>query len=118
MTLDFRAKDAVILVTGDGMGQTDQELGHKLLKTYFHLLGEAEIHPGAICFYAAGVKMAVDGSPVLEELKVLENAGVPIILCGTCLNHYQLGEKIAVGIQGGMTDIIEAQFRADKVITL
>lgn len=118
MTLDFRAKDAVILVTGDGMGQTDQELGHKLLKTYFHLLGEAEIYPGAICFYAAGVKMAVDGSPVLEELQVLENAGVPIILCGTCLNHYQLGEKIAVGLRGGMTDIIEAQFRADKVITL
>ena len=41
-----------------------------------------------------------------------------LIICGTCLNHYNLADKVQVGVVGGMTDIIEAQWRADKVITL
>ncbi len=58
------------------------------------------------------------GSPVLEVLRALENKGVTLTICSTCLNHYGLADQVAVGIAGGMTDIIEAQWRANKVITL
>ena len=71
-----------------------------------------------ICFYTEGVKLAVSGSPVLDQLKALEEKGVHLILCGTCLEHYNLTDKVQVGIMGGMTDIIEAQFRASKVISI
>ena len=71
-----------------------------------------------ICFYTDGVKLAVTGSPVLDQLREFESKGVHIILCSTCLAHYSLTDQVQVGIVGGMTDIIEAQFRASKVISI
>ena len=55
---------------------------------------------------------------MLEALQSLEARGVRLILCGTCLNWFGLTDRLRVGIVGGMTDIIEAQRLADKVITL
>ncbi|MFN8453533.1 MAG: DsrE family protein [Anaerolineae bacterium] len=108
----------VLLVTNDGMGHSTIELQHKLIGTYLHLLDESNLLPSAICFYTDGVKLVVDGSPVLEQLKSLEAKGVHLIICRTCLNYFSLEERVQVGIVGGMPDIIEAQWRADKVITL
>jgi sulfur relay (sulfurtransferase) complex TusBCD TusD component (DsrE family) len=108
----------VLLITNDGMGSADLELQHKLMGTYFRLLDESNLLPAAICFYTDGVKLVVEGSPVIEVLKSLEARGVHLIICSTCLNHFGLADQVQVGIVGGMTDIIEAQWRADKVITL
>ena len=107
-----------ILVTNNGMGKSDQELQHKLIKTYLTLLNKNDYLPSVIAFYTDGVKLLVSGSPVLEELEALEAKGVRLIACGTCLNHFGLQDDLQVGLQGGMTDIIEAQWRAEKVITL
>ncbi|SRR5690554_5289566 len=115
---DTPTHDTVILVTNDGMGHAEPELRHRLAKTYFGLLAEHDLLPAAICFYTEGVKLAVEGSPVLEELRALEAKGVRLVLCSTCLNYFDLAGQVAVGIVGGMTDIIDAQWRADKVITL
>ena len=111
-------KGLLLMVTSDGMGQSDAELRHKLITTYFKLLTENDVLPGAICFYTEGVRLVVEGSPVIEELKDLEARGVPLIVCQTCLNYYGLTGKELVGIVGGMTDIIAAQWKADKVITI
>lgn len=108
----------VLLVTNDGMGRSTVELQHKLISTYLRLLDENNMLPAAICFYTDGVKLVVEGSPVLEQLKSLEAKGVHLIICSTCLNYYGLEERVQVGVVGGMPDIIEAQWRADKVITL
>lgn len=108
----------VILVTNDGMGRSTVELQHKLIGTYLRLLDESNTLPAAICFYTDGVKLVVEGSPILEQLKSLEAQGVHLIICSTCLNYLGLDERVQVGIVGGMTDIIEAQWRASKVITL
>jgi hypothetical protein len=112
------ASDTVILITRNGMGEADQILQHKLIGTYLKLLDEHDILPGAICFYAEGVHLAVEGSPVLEPLRSLEDKGVHLILCSTCLNYYSLMDKVKLGIVGGMGDILEAQSHASKVITL
>lgn len=109
----------VLLVTRDGMGSTaDTDLMHRLAKTYFGLLAEHDMLPAAICFYTDGVKLVCEGSPVLDELRALEAKGVRLVICSTCLNAFDLKERVAVGIVGGMTDIIDAQWRAEKVITL
>jgi hypothetical protein len=110
--------ETVILITRDGMGQADPELQHRLITTYLRLLDENNLLPAAICFYTEGVKLAVSGSPVLESLRSLEAKGVRLILCSTCLGFYHLADQVQVGIPGGMTDIIEAQRRALKVLTL
>ncbi len=108
----------VILIRSDGMGQADPGLKHRLAKTYFALLGEHDLLPAAICFYTDGVRLACEGSPVLEELRTLEDKGVRLVLCSTCLSYFELTEQVRVGVVGGMADIIDAQWRADKVITL
>ncbi len=116
---DSQPKPAtVILVTRNGMGHADPELQHKLITTYFKLLDDSDTLPAAICFYAEGVKLVTPGSPVIDTLKALEVKGVHLVICNTCLNFYGLQEQVQVGIVGGMTDIIEAQWRAAKVITL
>jgi hypothetical protein len=110
--------DTVILITRNGMGEADQVLQHKLIGTYLNLLVENKFLPGAICFYTEGVFLAAEGSPVLTTLQTLEELGVHLILCSTCVNYYELSEKLRVGIVGGMVDILEAQQRATKVITI
>jgi len=110
--------ETVILVTHNGLGNAEPELQLKLASTYFKLLDENNILPAVICFYTEGVKLVVEGSPVLDSLRSLSAKGVRLILCSTCLNYYNLIEKIEVGIVGGMSDIIEAQRLAVKVISI
>jgi selenium metabolism protein YedF len=113
-----KMKNTIILITNNGMGNADEQLQHTLLTKYLELLLHNDNLPAAICFYTAGVKLVCEGSPVIEQLHSLEQKGVRLIVCSTCLNYYGLNEKVKVGIVGGLGDIIEAQTKADKVITL
>ena len=110
--------DTVILVTRNGMGDAEPALQQKLVTTYFKLLDENNILPAVVCFYTDGVKLTVEGSPVLASLQSLETKGVRLILCSTCLDYFGLADKVQVGIVGGMTDILEAQRLAGKVISI
>lgn len=110
--------DTVILITRNGMGDAEPALQQKLVTTYFKLLDENNILPAVLCFYANGVKLVVEGSPVLDSLQSLESKGVRLVLCSTCLDYYGLAYKVQVGIVGGMTDILEAQRMAGKVISI
>ena len=118
MVTSTQKPSILVMITNDGMGKGDPELQYKLIKTYFRLLDESDTLPAVICFYTDGVKLMVEDSPLIEQLKALEAKGVHLILCSTCLNHYGLPDKVQVGIIGGMTDLIEAQWQADKVIPL
>ena len=118
MTEREDGKSVLLQVIHDGMGAGDLALQHTLLRKYLLLLQENTILPGAICFYTSGVRMVVEGSPVLDVLQSLEAQGVRLIVCKTCLDNYGLLEKVRVGIVGGMGDIIAAQWLADKVISL
>ena len=112
-------QNTILICTKFGMGQTElPELGIKLIQKYFTLLNESNSLPEVICFYTDGVKLVTTGSPVLESLKQMEASGIRLIVCSTCLDAMQLTDQVQVGIVGGMTDIIEAQIRAEKVITL
>ncbi len=112
-------KNTVILCTRFGMGQTNlSDLSAKLIQKYFSLLLEGDQLPSVICFYTDGVKLVTSGSPVLEQLKQIEAKGTRLIICSTCLEAMGLTEDVQVGIVGGMPDIIEAQVKAEKVITI
>ncbi len=112
-------KNTTILFTKFGMGQTDHpELGMKLIQKYLSLLLESNELPPVMCFYTDGVKLVTTGSPVIEQLKQMEAKGVRLVVCSTCLDMLGLADQVQVGIVGGMTDIIEAQIKADKVITI
>ena len=67
--------ETVILITRDGMGEANSELQQKLITTYLKLLVENNILPAAICLYTDGVRLAVTGSHVIEQLKSLKGQG-------------------------------------------
>jgi sulfur relay (sulfurtransferase) complex TusBCD TusD component (DsrE family) len=85
---------------------------------FLGLLTENGSLPSQILFYTDGVKLACQGSPVIEQLKTLETKGVELVLCKTCVDYFGLANQVAVGIVGGMPDIIEAMSKAAKVISL
>ncbi len=108
--------DTVLLITNYGMGNSTENLQLTLLEKYLKLILAANTLPNSICFYTEGVRCVGENSPLLPQLKALDARGVRLIVCNTCLNS--LGVTAAVGIVGGMPDIIEAQMSAKKVITL
>ena len=118
MSASSKQYSTAILITRNGMGHAVSELQQKLITTYLTMLNENDMLPGAICFYADGVKLVVEGSPVLDVLKSLEAKGVRLIVCNTCLKYYGLIDDTQVGIVGGMHDIIEVQWHAKKVIAI
>lgn len=118
MSNETSFSNTILQLTREGMGSAETALQHKLLDTYLRLLMENNSLPAAICFYTDGVKLVVEGSPLIERFSEIEQKGVRLIICSTCINYFGLSEKVRVGIVGGMTDILEAQINASKVITL
>ncbi len=118
MPSDNKDRATVIVVARDGMGEAPAELRHRLLKSYLTLLVKNGMLPRVICFYASGVHMVAEDSPVLVELRELEALGVGLVACSTCVSFYGLAERVRAGVVGAMGDILEAQWTADHVITL
>lgn len=110
--------NTLIQIDKNGMGNGNLELGQILISNYLKLSLTNQQLPKIITFYNSGVKLTCADSPVLDSLKEMEKAGVKMIICKTCLNFYKLGDKVEVGIQGTMQDIITLQADASKVINL
>ena len=109
----------VLLVPSETMGRGEhEELGSILVRGFFHTLGELDKRPDTLIFLNSGVKLVVEGSPVLEDLQTLQNEGVEILACGTCLGYYELKEKLAVGEVSNMYTIAETLLGAGRLITL
>ena len=108
----------VVAISSDRMGRGDDQLGAVLLRSFLHTLGEASPAPDTLIFFNSGVELAVEESPVLEDLHRLEARGVKILLCGTCLGHFELRDKVAVGEISNMYAITETMLDAGRVINL
>lgn len=106
----------VIAINKEGMGQGDPVLSKKLLSAFFFALTKQDVLPSVILFYNHGAYYTCQDSPLLEDLKLLEEKGVKILTCGTCLDFYGLKEKLVVGGVSNMYEIVETMAMADKVI--
>jgi selenium metabolism protein YedF len=108
----------VLVVSADIMGRGDTELGNILVRGFIHTLGEVEPRPQTIIFFNSGVKLACEGSPVLDDLCALEADGIEMLVCGTCLDYFELGEKLSAGQVSNMYDIAETMLNAGKLVNL
>ena len=109
-------KVTVAVISSNVMGNGDDELGKILIKGFIYALSQMETHPDTILFYNGGAKLTTEDSESLEDLKKMEEEGVEILTCGTCLKHYGLMEKLMVGKVTDMYTIAERMTGADKVI--
>ena len=108
----------VFVFTRNGMGGAPEGLQQTLVAKFLSLAAQAEEKPAKILFYTEGVKLVCEGSPVLQWLRILEDAGVELIVCSTCLEYFGLIDKVRVGKVGGMPGILAALQEADKVVSL
>jgi intracellular sulfur oxidation DsrE/DsrF family protein len=85
---------------------------------FLHAAEAYPAKPSAICFYTEGVKLVCEDSSVIPSLQLLQGMGVRLVVCGTCLEYFNLRERVAVGEVGGMNDIAGLLLGADHVVTV
>lgn len=108
--------DAIVVVSSDRMGSGNDELGKVLIKGFIFAVTQLDVLPRKMLFYNGGATLTTEGSDSLEDLKSLEAQGVEILTCGTCLDYYQLKDKLAVGTVTNMYSIVEAMAETGKII--
>ena len=113
-----RPKDSVLLISSERVGSPDESLGRMLMKKLLYSLTETEQRPTAIVIVSSGVRIAVDNSESLEALRVLEGAGVDIMVCGASVEFLKLKGKIAVGRVCDMYQIVERLLSASKTLSI
>ncbi|MBW1709775.1 MAG: sulfurtransferase-like selenium metabolism protein YedF [Deltaproteobacteria bacterium] len=106
-----------VKISNQFMGHGSEELGRILMKAFIKTLSDATFKPKKLVFYNSGVHLTAEDSEHLEVLKDLEKSGVEILVCGTCLDYYQIKGKLAVGRVSNMFEIIETLSGADRVIS-
>ena len=117
-TKDSQQDNPVILISTSLLGQGSDELGAMLMRNFIYTLTKRDDLPGAIVFMNSGVKLTIANSPALDELLELEGKGVQLLVCGTCLDYYQLKEVHKAGQVSNMYDISDLLLAADRVVTL
>lgn len=108
----------VIMITTDRIGHGDDILGAKLMASFLKTLPEMGKNLWRLILLNNGVKLAIEGADTLSSLKDLEAQGITILVCGTCLTHFELLEKKRVGETTNMLDVITALQMAEKVINI
>ena len=108
----------MVMVTSRAMGQGDDILGVKLMESFLKTLKEMGDDLWRLVFVNGGVELTIRDSRIVEDLKALEDEGIRIMVCGTCLTHFDLLKEKAVGETTNMLDIVTAMQLAHKVITL
>lgn len=108
----------VVLVTSDRLGTGDDRLGQILMRAFLNTLWDHQPRPSRLMFINSGVRLAVEGSEVLDTLHLLERDGVRVFSCGTCLDYYGIKDKLKVGAVTNMYDTVASLMAAEKVIRI
>jgi selenium metabolism protein YedF len=108
----------VLVIASDTVGSGSDELGGILMRAFMPTLLEIEPRPDTIILMNNGVKLVVSDSPVLEDLQALVDEGVEILVCGTCLNYFDLTDKVAAGEISNAYTIAETLLRAGRTVRL
>ena len=108
--------EKVVVIKSEFMGDGDKELGKVLIKGFIYALSQQDELPQTMLFYNGGAKITSEGSESIEDLKALEEKGVKIFTCGTCLNYYGLTEKLCVGEATNMYEITKKMTEASLIV--
>jgi hypothetical protein len=94
----------------------DIAFGEEMLDKFLHTMEREELRPFAICLYTDGVRLACDGSPTLLGLELLSGLGVKVLLCGSCVERFELTDRVKVGEIATMKDIVTILSSASRVL--
>nr|WP_312576683.1 sulfurtransferase-like selenium metabolism protein YedF [Sedimentibacter sp.] len=102
----------------DKLGSGSEKLGKILMKGFIYTITETKPYPNFLIFLNSGVKLTTEGSESIDDLKKLEDAGVKIVSCGTCLDFFDIKSKLLVGQVSNMYDIVETITNSDNAVMI
>ncbi|MBU2536596.1 MAG: sulfurtransferase-like selenium metabolism protein YedF [Chloroflexi bacterium] len=105
----------VILVQSETLGRGEEQLGSMLMASFLRLLGESDKKPSTLIFWNTGVRLVCEGSKVLDYVKRIAETGVEILACTTCLEYFDLIDKLAVGKPTTMVNSIQSMLNYDVI---
>ncbi len=108
--------DFLLILDGSGLGQSEPDLGEKLMKAFLNTLYESGTLPAKIICMASGIFLTTEGSPVLDILKKFAQEGSLILSCQTCLEYYGRKEKLRVGAPTTMKDTVASMLTFRKIL--
>lgn len=107
-----------IIINSESIGRGDDDLGRKIMGSFLRKLSVEHNKPDLIVFFNSGVKLVAEGSPVLDGIDLLRQAGIPLLACGTCVNFYDLADTIDPELISDMRIILSKLMSSDTVITI
>lgn len=111
-------KDLTIAIASNQMGSGEEELGHILMKSFIYTIRETKPLPRSIVLFNSGVKIACQESQIVDDLKAMAEIGVEILVCGTCLDYYNLKDELKVGEIANMYSIYEEMRNANNTLNI
>ncbi|RDY23441.1 sulfurtransferase-like selenium metabolism protein YedF [Romboutsia maritimum] len=111
-------EDKCIFISSDKMGKGNDELGNVLIRGFIYTLTESKPYPKSILLVNGGVRLSTENEDTIENLKILEEAGVEILSCGTCLDYYGVKEKLQVGSVTNMYTIVDTMKNSSQTISI
>ena len=108
-------KSKHILIQSEGLGVGDEQLGKLLMANFLRLLAEKAEKPKSMIFWNTGVNLVCEGSQALNHIQALESKGVEILACTTCLEYFDLDDKLSVGKPTTMMKSIESMFDGEFI---
>lgn len=113
-----KLEDKCIFISSDKIGNGNDELGAVLMKGFIYTLTESKPYPKSILLVNSGVKLSTENYDTVENLKILEAAGVEILSCGTCLDYYGLKESLNLGSVTNMYTIVDIMKNSLQTISI
>ncbi|MCL2827392.1 MAG: sulfurtransferase-like selenium metabolism protein YedF [Oscillospiraceae bacterium] len=100
------------------MGQGSEALGEILIKGFLYTLSQLDMPPRSLLFFNGGVKLVLSDSNALVDLQALADKGTQILICGTCVDYYDIRDRLGVGEIANMLEIVQEMARAQRLIQL
>ena len=113
-----KLEDKCIFISSDKIGNGNDELGAVLMKGFIYTLTESKPYPKSILLVNSGVKLSTENYDTIENLKILVEAGVEILSCGTCLDYYGLKESLKLGSVTNMYTIVDIMKNSLQTISI
>ncbi|HNZ82502.1 MAG TPA: sulfurtransferase-like selenium metabolism protein YedF [Sedimentibacter sp.] len=115
---EIKNKNAGYFITSDKLGKGSDDLGRILMKSFLYTLSETKPYPDFLIFLNSGVKLTTEGSESVDDLMKLKEGGVKIVSCGTCLDFFEIKDKLRVGSISNMYDIVDMISSSTNTITI
>ena len=107
-----------VFCTENRIGSAENELGHNLIQMYFYTLTQMDTPPSVVAFMNEGVELVCQPGQIVDSLKALMEKGTRVVVCGTCLNYYDLSDKALCGTVSNMYEILEAVTACGKMMKI